>query len=321
MHRDCRNSLVFASIGMCALLAGCVQGVSHANGGAGNGGGTGGGGGSGATNGGGGGSGGGASITMPTSIGLSAIEDNTLCHAGQVSVGATPLRRLSRIEYNNMVRDLGLDPTGSQPANQFVSEQKIAGNFNSNTYAGISGTLINRQYLEAAEALAANAVTSANIGKLVSCAAQANAACAQQFIGDFAQPRFPRPARQRQVGGAVAALQRRERAVRRLHDRHPGGHHRGADLAALPVRSRVRPARRFRRGDPAQPDGDRHAAVALHLAIAARSDAHRRRQRRASWRPRTRCGRRRRACSPMPRRSTRCATSRTSGSTSRTWTR
>jgi hypothetical protein len=176
---------------MCALLAGCVQGVSHATGGAGNGGGTGGGGGgSGATNGGGGGSGGGASITMPTSIGLSAIEDTTLCHAGQVSVGATPLRRLSRIEYNNMVRDLGLDPTGSQPANQFVSEQKIAGNFNSNTYAGISGTLINRQYLEAAEALATNAVTSASIGKLISCAAQANAACAQQFIGDFGNRAF-----------------------------------------------------------------------------------------------------------------------------------
>jgi hypothetical protein len=174
-------------------VAACAGPKSGFSGGAGNGGGTdgtgGGGGGSGASSGGGTGAGG-TSITMPTAIGLPAIEDTTLCQAGQVSVGTTPLRRLSRIEYNNMVRDLGLDPTGSQPANQFVSEQKIPGNFNTNAYAPISGTLMNRQYLDAAETLATNAVTSANIGKLVSCAAQANAACAQQFIGDFANRAF-----------------------------------------------------------------------------------------------------------------------------------
>jgi len=191
MYREFSKSLVFTSIGMCALLGACVKGQSHASGSGGNGGGTI----SGSSGGGGGttvaGAGGSiVSITMPPAAGLPAIEDTTLCHAGQVSVGATPIRRLSRIEYNNMVRDLGLDPTGSQPANQFVSEQKIPGNFNTNTYAAISGTLMNRQYLDAAEALATNAVTSANIGKLVSCAAQANAACAQQFIADFANRAF-----------------------------------------------------------------------------------------------------------------------------------
>ncbi len=186
------NTLAVGAVLVGTLLAGCVSGQSHAGNTGGNGGGasTGAGGGGGASSGVGGGSGVGGTIMMPTSIGLSAIEDKTLCHAGQASVGATPLRRLSRIEYNNMVRDLGLDPTGAQPANQFVSEQKIAGNFNTNTYALISGTLMNRQYLDAAEQLAANAVTSANIGKLVSCAAQANAACAQQFIGDFANRAF-----------------------------------------------------------------------------------------------------------------------------------
>jgi hypothetical protein len=193
MQLKYRTSLLFPSCALAlgavvVLLAGCVSGKSHA-GGTGGGDSSGAGGGGGASSGA-GGSGVGGAITMPTGVGLSAIEDKTLCKAGQVSVGATPLRRLSRIEYNNMVRDLGLDPTGTQPANQFVSEQKIPGNFNTNTYALISGTLMNRQYLDAAEQLAANAVTPANIGKLVSCAAQANAACAQQFIGDFANRAF-----------------------------------------------------------------------------------------------------------------------------------
>jgi hypothetical protein len=110
----------------------------------------------GSAGGGGGGGGGGTGgsggnvIMMPTAIGLSVIQDTTLCQADKMAVGSTPLRRLSRVEYNNMVRDLGLDPAGSQPANQFVSEQKIAGNFNTNAYAAISGTLMNQQYLQAA---------------------------------------------------------------------------------------------------------------------------------------------------------------------------
>jgi hypothetical protein len=127
---------------------------------------------------------------MPTAVGLSVIQDSTLCQSGKVAVGSTPLRRLSRVEYNNMVRDLHVDPKNAQPANQFVSEQKIPGNFNTNAYAAISGTLMNQQYLQAAETLAASAVSGANLSTLVSCAAQANAACAQQFIGDFANRAF-----------------------------------------------------------------------------------------------------------------------------------
>ncbi len=108
--------------------------------------------------------------------------------AGQV--GSTPMRRLSRIEYDHMVRDLGLDPNNTQPANQFVAEQKIDGNFNTNSYASISGVIFNQQYLQAAETLAAAAVTGSNLTTLVSCASQANSACASQFIGDFANRAF-----------------------------------------------------------------------------------------------------------------------------------
>jgi hypothetical protein len=130
----------------------------------------------------------GGSVIQPASVGLALFTDTSLCQSGQVNVGSTPLRRLSRIEYNNMVRDLGLDPNNTQPANQFVSEQKIDGNFNTNSYASISGTIFNQQYLQAAETLAANAVAN-NLSSLVTCTTQ-DAACATQFITSFAGRAF-----------------------------------------------------------------------------------------------------------------------------------
>ncbi|HXU64423.1 MAG TPA: DUF1592 domain-containing protein, partial [Polyangia bacterium] len=102
---------------------------------------------------------------------------------------------ISRVEYNNMVRDLGLDPNATQPANQFVAEQKIdtgkAGNFNTNTYATVSGTLMNQQYLEAAEALASAAVASTNtLNNLLGGCTTQNSSCAQQFITSFGGKAF-----------------------------------------------------------------------------------------------------------------------------------
>ena len=107
------------------------------------------------------------------------------------------MRRLSRIEYDNMVRDLGLDPNNTQPATQFVTEQKIdngkAGNFNTNAYATISGTLINQQYLEAAETLATATVANSNALTALlpssSCGTK-NAACASAFITTWANRAF-----------------------------------------------------------------------------------------------------------------------------------
>ena len=130
-------------------------------------------------------------VTQPPVSGLTLFEES--CDSSKISVGSTPVRRISRVEYNNMVFDLNLDPNNTQPANQFVAEQKIdtgkAGNFNTNSYAPISGTLINQQYLQAAETLAAAAVSSNNLSSLVPCSTQ-NAACAQTFITSFAGRAF-----------------------------------------------------------------------------------------------------------------------------------
>jgi hypothetical protein len=127
-------------------------------------------------------------VTQPPPVGLAVFTDS--CQQAPVTVGSSPVRRISRAEYNNMVRDLGLDPNNTQPASQFVSEQLIdggkGGNFNTNAYATISGTLMNQQYLNAAETLAAAAVAnSSQLSALLPCTTQ-NAACAQQFITSFA---------------------------------------------------------------------------------------------------------------------------------------
>jgi hypothetical protein len=159
--------------------------------------GSGGGGSGGPTGGGGSGGGnggtGGNVVPMPSAAGL-AVFDPSMCMAGApASSGSSPVRRLSRVEYNNMVRDLGLGDT--HPADQFVAEQKIAGNFNTNAYASVSGTLINQQYLQTAENLAEAAVTDPNVLNTLLQPSSAmcgtrNAACAQAFIADFAGRAF-----------------------------------------------------------------------------------------------------------------------------------
>ncbi|HVV48101.1 MAG TPA: DUF1592 domain-containing protein [Polyangia bacterium] len=160
-------------------------------------------GGSGNPTGNGGSSGGGSSgtpdggVVQPTPAALNLFQETPTC-SGAVTVGSSPVRRLSRIEYDNMVHDLGVDPNGTQPATQFVTEQKIdtgkAGNFNTNAYATVSGTLINQQYLQAAEALAAATVANTNnsltnILPSASCGTH-NAACASAFISSWANRAF-----------------------------------------------------------------------------------------------------------------------------------
>jgi hypothetical protein len=166
------------AIGACAGRGGSDTGTGSGNGGA---------------SGSGTGSGGAAgSVMMPSAAGLQVF-DPTLCMGSGAAAGPAPVRRLSRVEYNNMVRDLGLGDT--HPADQFVAEQKIPGNFNSNSYATVSGTLINQQYLQTAETLADAAVSSAStltalLAPSSSACGTRNAACAQAFIADFAGRAF-----------------------------------------------------------------------------------------------------------------------------------
>jgi hypothetical protein len=122
-------------------------------------------------------------ITAPAAIGVALF--GAPCDGGAPRVDWSPARRISRVEYDNMVRDLLGDTT--RPAESFVPESPMTNgvNFDTNTYTGVSA-LIAQQYQLAAEALAQNAVSNAStLGALLGCATQDDA-CAQQFIAAFA---------------------------------------------------------------------------------------------------------------------------------------
>jgi len=106
------------------------------------------------------------------------------------SVQESPLRRLTRTEYNNTVRDLLSDST--RPADRFVAESTQQG-FNN----GAASTLLSPSVVEdfeiAATALAEAAVT--NLPNLLGCdvAALGEDACARDFIARFSERAFRRP--------------------------------------------------------------------------------------------------------------------------------
>jgi hypothetical protein len=103
--------------------------------------------------------------------------------------GRTPLRRLTKVQYNNMIRDLfGLT---DDAAAGFSSDERVAG-FESNTTAPLKELQV-EQYTSAAEDLANKA--SANLMKLAGCAPPATpeATCVDQFLRTFGKRAYRRP--------------------------------------------------------------------------------------------------------------------------------
>jgi hypothetical protein len=129
-------------------------------------------------------------ITAPGPIGVALF--TAPCASGGPAVDWSPMRRVSRVEYDNMVRDLLGDTT--QPATAFAPESPMTNgvNFLNNTYAGVS-ELIAQQYLQAAETLAYTAVSNTTTfsGLLTSngCTTQDDT-CAKAFIAAFANRAF-----------------------------------------------------------------------------------------------------------------------------------
>jgi hypothetical protein len=126
-------------------------------------------------------------VAAPTPIGVAIF--SAPCLPTAPAVDWSPVRRISRVEYDNMVRDLLGDTT--QPAQGFVPESPMFNgvNFETNTYTDVS-TLAGQQYVQAAETLAETAVAGANLNSIltlnsISCQTQ-DATCAQQFITGFA---------------------------------------------------------------------------------------------------------------------------------------
>lgn len=103
---------------------------------------------------------------------------------------SSPLALLTRRQYDNTVADLLGDT--SRPASAFPPENQVQG-FNNFTAAHQASPLLVEKYLEAAEALAARAV-STRLAELAPCADQNNAvACGRDFVRGFGLRAFRRP--------------------------------------------------------------------------------------------------------------------------------
>jgi hypothetical protein len=103
-------------------------------------------------------------------------DPSTACTAPDV--GAAPMRRLTRSQYANAVRDL----LGVEPAiEELLPPDERLSTFRSNVIAPVSGLDV-EQYAEVAELVAAEAVR--DLDRLVACdrAALGDAACAARFI-------------------------------------------------------------------------------------------------------------------------------------------
>jgi uncharacterized protein DUF1592/uncharacterized protein DUF1588/uncharacterized protein DUF1595/uncharacterized protein DUF1587/uncharacterized protein DUF1585 len=112
-----------------------------------------------------------------------------LCATG-IHPGGAPIRRMTRFEYNNAVRDLLGDTT--RPADTFVAEEEALGFNNQATALGVT-QLLAEQYMEASESIAARAAKDWK--KLLPCdpVKTGEDVCAAQFILAFGQKAFRRP--------------------------------------------------------------------------------------------------------------------------------
>ncbi|MEM9192438.1 MAG: DUF1592 domain-containing protein [Myxococcota bacterium] len=110
----------------------------------------------------------------------------------QLPVGEAPLRRLTRHQYNNAIRDLLGD--GSRPAEQFPADEDVGGFYNNLTSVT---DLQFEQYLLAAEGVALRA--TARLPELVSCDPRSGAPCAEAFIRSFGRRAFRRPLTEQEV--------------------------------------------------------------------------------------------------------------------------
>ena len=110
------------------------------------------------------------------------------------------MRRLTRREYNNVVRDLLGDTT--RPADRFVPESEQSGFTNGADSTLLSAVVIDDFEL-AATGLSKEATSASKLGKLVGCdpnAAAGQDACAKSFIRSFGARAFRRTLDDTQLG-------------------------------------------------------------------------------------------------------------------------
>src|SRR6187402_1679500 len=116
--------------------------------------------------------------------------DGLVCQVGQHP--AAPLALLTRSQYDATIADLLGD--NSQPSSRFPAENQVSG-FNNNTEVHIANPLLVEQFMEAAEGIAARAVTG-QLAALAPCAGTSTAeraSCGASFVASFGKRAFRRP--------------------------------------------------------------------------------------------------------------------------------
>jgi len=105
-----------------------------------------------------------------------------------------PLRRLTRFEYNNTVRDLA--KVTDAPANNFPPEE-IGSGFGTDADTQTVSDVLAKKYMTTAAKIAASLTASDRIGTLAACATSASGAsettCVRTIIDSFVPAAFRRP--------------------------------------------------------------------------------------------------------------------------------
>jgi hypothetical protein len=120
-----------------------------------------------------------------------------------------PLRRLTRFEYNNTVRDLA--KVTDSPAQHFPPE-KLGSGFGTDASQQSASTALIEKYFDTARSIAAALTSPTRIGELAPCAAAPaaaeEAACARSVIESFVPRAFRRPLEAGEADGLAELFQK-----------------------------------------------------------------------------------------------------------------
>ncbi|MFO0551527.1 MAG: DUF1592 domain-containing protein [Polyangiaceae bacterium] len=146
----------------------------------------------------------GAALAAPACVGSIGDPIDTtdtteapICTGDKPMPGASPMRRLTKFEYNNAVRDLLGDTT--EPAREFPAEEEALG-FSNNAFAlTVSPTLADK-YMKVAEDVARRATN--DVQGLTGCSEKSPMlleGCVRSFIASFGRRAYRRPLAQEEV--------------------------------------------------------------------------------------------------------------------------
>ncbi len=125
---------------------------------------------------------------------------------GAIEPGRSPIRRLTRLEIDNAVRDLLGD--NSKPARSFVPEEESLGFDNNADALGMSG-LLAEQLMEAAEKVAGTAATKlATLAPACDTAKEGEATCARRFVTTWGKRAWRRALSEQEIGELVALFEK-----------------------------------------------------------------------------------------------------------------